>query len=1333
MRLKESEVLFLEGAEDFDIHEGNTVETTQVKDTAKSGSVTLRSPDVLKAINNLWRHRQLNPQRDIRLRFLTTAVPGQETGVFFGTVEKGLDYWELAARDERTPTTPLKDFLLGLDLDAGLRDFLNKADNQQVRNKLIRSIHWDTGSKPKDALIADIADLLVLHGDKRGVDTHHSEQALDSLLRMIADLLSAAGDRRLTYADFLRAFDEATTESMPRGEAAALRHVISRISESSFAIIPGETAKTITTTRVLGAPLPLVREATNRESLVNSLSEILRRRGALIIRGSTGIGKTSVARLVADKIGGNWAWAGFRGRDGAQIAHELREGASEVRSLTPPPQIVLDDLDLEMLSRFEREFLLFAFSVINNRGFIVITGPNACPSLLLQKLWLQEDCNQEIPYLDENDIKELIVNHGARDIQQLGQWSRFILVATGGHPQLAHARVRNLQSQNWPPVKTLSLLQTVDLQQERDLARRRLIEEMPSESARSLAYRLSLITGQFSRPIAVSLAELAPAVTLPGEAFDTLVGPWIEKVAPDMYRVSPLLQNAGDKILSPVETRAVHETVALSIGQRRTLSPHDFSTALVHAIIAKSGIALGRLAAGAMIRASRDAWRALADAAFWFPSMALQSGQRLYEADASVDALLRVLQFKIAAAGQRVSEALAIADRAIELVGSLPPGKLATSNAAIIYSTLLMTTDIAIRPQKSIEMVSRLMDLREGDEELQKIWGNFEAAQEQLKVPLSGSTVPQVLFTIRATAITGINDLDSLLDALENLDAVKRAHLLIAFKENVFGLADVVVGSAWWRDASKDRLDANRGIAVLRRAIDLGRKWEVEELVRAAFVAIAVLYDEYKQDSGLALSVLEEAAKELDINDPKLVNQRAKVLYTLKQYQPALDSFRAALSNSRLPIVERIFSSRLAAICAARTGDWKGAEDLFIGGASAAKTTNVQHIMAVGLMADAAFAQWKQGQTREALIRYAEVLNELESIPLDDNLHNRYLHASVRHCLAWIDTRTVVLSGDKPITGFVEPGPGTCSNPDPHTGIKDLRIAPMPAIWGLLGTIDTRLGIGLGLMKLAEERYKTELPILIHLHQRFAKYEALWKGSEFSSAVPVIVGLIEATNCQRHIQGSLADSLMQIGQIPHLGEDYWADANNRTSILFNLLSLAILATARHSDSQLPLQRWQDDLQALGISGPDIESFFNVLSSNRNITAEEFVLQAASALHRIREASVSPHDLFRHHFRLLNFLTSGDWGTYTGDEFSNMVARQWLNVAENQRFALRNPSIYGPLLQEKCSKSGPSGYAKAALILEIAANATGVNVSASGKQFLSRLRAGEFPVRDIKPT
>jgi hypothetical protein len=555
IRLKESEVLYLEAAEDFDVHEGNLVETTQVKNTATNASVTLRSPDVVDAINNFWTHRELNPGKDVRLRFLTTANPGQESGFLFGSVSKGIEYWEWAAKDDRTPVNPIKNFLLSLDLNSNLRQFLSESDDHEIRDRLIRTIHWDTGNKPKDALIADILDRLVAYGEKQGVDSHHSEQALDLLLRKIAELLTSDGGRHVTRADFRRNFEEATMELIPRGELAALRRrAVGIVPELPSALLRGDGEKTFTTVQVLGGPLPIVREAVKRETLVTKLSDILRRQSTLIIRGSNGTGKTSVAWLVTEMIGGNWAWAGFRGHDGAQIASELRQAARDISSFGLPPRIVLDDLDLEAVSRFERELLAFMFSVRDSRGLLLITGPNRCPSQLLQRLWLEDDCNQEISYLDENDIKELIVNHGAPRQAELERLSRFIFISTGGHPQLAHARIRSLQRQDWPPLASLSPLQAADLQQERDLARRRLTEEMPSENTRILAYRLSLIVGQFSRQIAIALAEMAPPITLPGENFENLVGPWIERVATDVYRVSPLLQNAGDKVLSTAGT-----------------------------------------------------------------------------------------------------------------------------------------------------------------------------------------------------------------------------------------------------------------------------------------------------------------------------------------------------------------------------------------------------------------------------------------------------------------------------------------------------------------------------------------------------------------------------------------------------------------------------------------------------------------------------------------------------------------------------------------------------------------------------------------------------------
>src|SRR5712691_13246203 len=78
MRLGKDEVLFLEGAEDFDVHSADGVTATQVKDTAGSGTLTLRSG--IAAINNFWRHKQKNPDTAVRLRFLTTASPGHEQG-----------------------------------------------------------------------------------------------------------------------------------------------------------------------------------------------------------------------------------------------------------------------------------------------------------------------------------------------------------------------------------------------------------------------------------------------------------------------------------------------------------------------------------------------------------------------------------------------------------------------------------------------------------------------------------------------------------------------------------------------------------------------------------------------------------------------------------------------------------------------------------------------------------------------------------------------------------------------------------------------------------------------------------------------------------------------------------------------------------------------------------------------------------------------------------------------------------------------------------------------------------------------------------------------------
>src|SRR5262249_14023090 len=156
------------------------------------------------------------------------------------------------------------------------------------------------------------------------------------------------------------------------------------------------------------------------------------------------------------------------------------------------------------------------------------------------------------------------------------------------------------------------------------------------------------------------------AVQLPGETFETLVGPWIEILPEDKYRVSPLIQSAGQSVLPAAEVQAVHETIALTIVKMKSLSPSDFAAGLLHALMAKSEQALNPLATGTIRAASPDIWRTLANTTFWFPSMALSTGQHLFEKNPAIEALLRVTQFKIAAAIDKASEANQIVLRAIE-------------------------------------------------------------------------------------------------------------------------------------------------------------------------------------------------------------------------------------------------------------------------------------------------------------------------------------------------------------------------------------------------------------------------------------------------------------------------------------------------------------------------------------------------------------------------------------------------------------------------------------------------------------------------------------------
>ena len=100
--LAEDEILYLEGAEDFDRVSDDTATAVQVKDTQHK--ITLRSQEVNDAISHYWDLQANHPDLSVKFRFLTRSRIGAERGNPFGEGQMGLQVWSRCSGDEAAIT-----------------------------------------------------------------------------------------------------------------------------------------------------------------------------------------------------------------------------------------------------------------------------------------------------------------------------------------------------------------------------------------------------------------------------------------------------------------------------------------------------------------------------------------------------------------------------------------------------------------------------------------------------------------------------------------------------------------------------------------------------------------------------------------------------------------------------------------------------------------------------------------------------------------------------------------------------------------------------------------------------------------------------------------------------------------------------------------------------------------------------------------------------------------------------------------------------------------------------------------------------------------------------
>lgn len=224
LNLKDNEVLYLEGAEDYDLLGPTRTETVQIKDKRASGNITLNSDDVIEAISNYWQHQEQNKDRLIYFRFLTTAERGNEKNPSFNTGH-GLDYWD-SCRNDKMDIQPLRAFLSNHPkLPKQLKEFIKNAEEVELRNRLVKRIIWDTGKESKEFFEELVSEKVYYYGQKFGLHPSESQRVIPHLLKRIWDVICKNTDRCLRLVDFMILFEEITTERINRGELKFLREV----------------------------------------------------------------------------------------------------------------------------------------------------------------------------------------------------------------------------------------------------------------------------------------------------------------------------------------------------------------------------------------------------------------------------------------------------------------------------------------------------------------------------------------------------------------------------------------------------------------------------------------------------------------------------------------------------------------------------------------------------------------------------------------------------------------------------------------------------------------------------------------------------------------------------------------------------------------------------------------------------------------------------------------------------------------------------------------------------------------------------------------------------
>jgi conflict system STAND superfamily ATPase/Cap4-like dsDNA endonuclease family protein len=1292
LELKDNQTLLIEGVEDFDIIDENKKSVVQIKD--KKAALTLRSNDAIDSINNFWELQQSQSSPGMIFEFITTSNIGIEQEKPFGD-NGGIFLWQ-NCRNNTNDLNCIVSFLKNdgkviKKLSQEVKDFLKKASNEEIFNSLIKPINWVTASDNVDGIEKSIEDKLIFFGSLSGIPPSY---CLRVRHRLISEMLTKASqpnysDRLLNKKDFLFIFEEETRTSLPANIVNELKLA------GLFGNLPGapeDMSLSFAPSTILDKIPPIGTAFFTRDQHMADGQQILTQTGLLIIHGASGIGKSTLAKQIANLNGNKWHWFSLPDETlGKSVI--INKLYAFLNSMDSEQQIVIDNFNIDsvLLKNYEDLLSVIFFLLNENKHSLIITSHKPIPKRLARRISLTQDNVYELQEMSEDEIIQYIKISGCPNAQ-LATRAKEIYIHTSGHTQLVHARVLALQSSNWAKTKVRDFISGPPEIKEEQKQAQQLLYHLTDDEKMIICF-CSVIINSFYKSDIINIAQKWN-INLAGDIFDKLEGPYIERKSKDLFKLTPLLKNAASNALSESDIEKIHFEYANTLFSSKSIPVDKISAILMHSMLGKNDAALMSIIYNTL-QSEENQKNMLYEYIDWFLVFNCTSeNSALYPNHPTISRLLRCLQFSIASCKKPEETSAILRSLQEEIQNGANDTEI-----VMLYATIFKEYKAHIPVNQFFEILRQYSISYKALDEKEDFPFDFPESD------LDFGPIASFL-ALRIQQFKSLAELMTLFHELDSTDEELRTELLSLFQEDV-SYIDLMLNQTLWNERDNGRKDWQEFIDSLDTILTLSKEWDCISLCAAITKYIGLVHHDQLDNLDVSIEILSNGKSLYPNYKDIFCEQLADIYLVQNNYEFALEEIMQIPTSCKFKRncfkpQHSVFRKRGQIF--AKLENWDKAAVNYVNASDFAEKQGWS-IEAASLLGDAALAYWFFGNNEgmDACLN-----NALKMIR---PFYKGYENIKALTAFRMIALVIRKISFDLRLIGFeddsIEPWVGICSSSEPNEKLLELVEIPISTSVAMLGRIERELDLPLNALShkidMQKHASSSSLFAMLQIHQCF-------KNNEFDDLPKIIFSLVKRWEQGLEIMENNGDIFSSSQkEIPEI--EVFNSEKYYQTMTYLIYSAAVCLIFGSTELPHLLSRWRKDIPDLPSTAGVIRvidtfsSYFNAPSDVllNKLYSKEIEEELVSAILLLVSDDANPKQLLQRDVYLYSyFIHNKAFCEFPEHTLSALISQSWQPIL-CLRFHFRSPDIYIPQITKVLQKQ--DSYKKIGELIVITAEAT----------------------------